>query len=236
MAVDCSFKAKDQGLSERNIDTHVDELKRLILQMGGYVEKALEEAIGALITRDLQRFTAVHSLEERINEDHIRVDEACLEFMATQAPVAKDLRLILSVIKINSDLERMGDQSVNIAHNGKEYLAQTPIAEALKDIQSMSVIARKMVKESLDSFVKEDCDNARKILLMDDELDKLKHKTFKDLISHIKQNPQAVDASFNLILIARNLERLGDHATNIAEDVIFVSTGKDVRHGGKYSS
>lgn len=219
---------------ERIFDSQIDGLKKLILTMGGYVEKALDEAMQALIERDQERFKAVHLIEQKINEDHIRVDNECMNFLAKQGPVAKDLRLLLSLIKINTDLERMGDQSVNIAYTGKDYLGRTPIKD-LTDIQQMSGYVRKMVKESLDCFVREDAELAQKILLMDDEVDRLKQKVFQDLTAHIKINPQDVDGALDLILIARNLERLGDHATNIAEDVIFVSTGKDVRHGGKYS-
>jgi phosphate transport system protein len=220
---------------ERHVDTQIDDLKKLILTMGGYVEKALDEATQALIKRDVERFKIVHQIENKINEDHVRVDNQCMAFLAKQGPVARDLRLIISLIKINTDLERMGDQSVNIAHTGKDYLSRTPIKE-LSDIEQMSVFARQMVKESLDCFVREDAAQAQRILLMDDEVDRLKQKVFMDLLAYIKLNPQNADGALDLILIARNLERMGDHATNIAEDVIFVSTGKDVRHGGKYST
>lgn len=220
---------------ERQVDNQIIELKKLILNMGGYVEKALDEAIQSLITKDSSRFSKVHDLEAHINEDHVRVDNACMAFLAKQGPVARDLRLIVSIIKINTDLERMGDQCVNISYTGKDYLTRQPLNSALVDIETMTDIVRKMVKDSLDSFVKEDEKLAKEILLMDDEVDNLKRKVFKDLSQHIRQSPQDVEASLDVILIARNLERLGDHATNIAEDVIFVSTGKDVRHGGKYS-
>jgi phosphate transport system protein len=220
---------------ERQVDTQIDKLKTLILTMGGYVENALDCAILALMSRQSGKFVEVHNIEKKINEDHVRVDQACLNFLATHGPVAKDLRLIMSIIKINSDLERMGDQSVNIAHTGKDYLTRTPIAGPLKDIERMSVVARKMVKNSLDSFVREDQGMAQEILMMDDELDNLKGKVFSDLLAQMKTESSCVEAAMDLILIARNLERLGDHATNIAEDVIFVSTGKDVRHGGKYT-
>ncbi len=220
---------------ERQVDTQIDQLKNLILSMGGQVEKALDEAIQALIHRKPDAFKKVHEIETKINQDHIKVDQACMHFLAKQGPVARDLRLIISIIKINSDLERMGDQSVNIAYTGKDYLTRPPITQSLPDIERMSTLARKMVKGSLDSFVREDEKAAQEILLMDDEVDTLKSKVFQDSLAYIKTNPQNADAALDIILIARNLERLGDHATNIAEDVIFVSTGKDVRHGGKYS-
>jgi phosphate transport system protein len=219
---------------ERAIDTQLDDLKKMILVMGGHVEKSLARAISALLSRDLTMFAEVHDEEKRINEEHIRVDNACMHVLAKQGPVAKDLRLIISVLKINNDLERMGDQAVNIAHTGKDYLGRKPIQQQLSDIQKMSEIAGRMVKGSLDSFVRGDCDQAKKILLMDDEIDNLKNKVFQDSMTHMKKNPDDVEAGLDLILIARNLERLGDHATNIAEDVIFAVTGKDIRHGGKF--
>lgn len=217
---------------ERQVDSQIEELKKLILAMGGHVEKALETVIQGLTEKNQDKFKEVHQLEEKINTDHMRVDDACLNFMAKQGPKAKDLRLIFSMIKINADLERMGDQCVNIAHTGKDFLPRGCLY-SISTIQEMSVIVRKMVKESLDSFVREDAEQARQILLMDDEVDSRKSLVFRNVSSEIQKNPQQVEAYLDLILIARNLERLGDHATNIAEDVIFVSTGKDIRHGGK---
>lgn len=217
---------------ERAIDTQLEDLKKLILTMGGHVEKALSQAMAALIARDKNQFSEVHEIEKNINAAHLRVDEACLAILAKQGPVAKDLRLILSIIKINTDLERMGDQSVNIAYTGKDYLDRRALNH-VADIKKMAEIARLMVKESLDSFVHGDLDMAKKVLLKDDEVDHLKNKIFQEMTTHMKSNSQDVEASLDLILIARNLERLGDHATNIAEDVIFAFSGKDVRHGGK---
>lgn len=219
---------------ERAIDNQIEDLKKMILLMGGHVEKSLAQATAALLSRDLAMFDSVHAIEQLINEDHIKVDNACMNILAKQGPVAKDLRLIISVLKINNDLERMGDQAVNISYTGKDYLGRTPIQAQLNDIQKMSEIAGRMVKGSLDSFVRGDVEQAKKILLMDDEIDGLKNKVFKEATVHMKAQPQDVEAGLDLILIARNLERLGDHATNIAEDVIFAVTGKDIRHGGKF--
>lgn len=219
---------------ERAIDTQLEELKKTILVMGGHVEKSLQQVTTALLAKDVSMFEEVHTIEQRINEEHIHVDGMCMNILAKQGPVAKDLRLILSVIKINNDLERMGDQTVNISYSGKDYLGRNPIQARLVDIQKMSEIAGRMVKGSLDCFVRGDVEQAKKILLMDDEIDALKGKVFKDSVAHMKTNPEDIEAGLDLILIARNLERLGDHATNIAEDVIFAFTGKDVRHGGKF--
>lgn len=217
---------------ERLIDNQLEDLKRQILVMGGQVEKALAEVMTGLSQREQERFKTVHDIEKKINEGQIQVDVTCLNLLAKQGPVAKDLRLILSVIKINTDLERMGDQSVNIAYNGRDYLTRAPLAHAA-ELSHMGNIVRRMVKESLDCFVRGDTEHARRILMMDDEVDELKNKLLRDLTAHMKSNPQDVESSLDLIAIARNLERLGDHATNIAEDVIFAQTGQDVRHGGQ---
>lgn len=221
----------------RSSDHHLEEIKNLILLMGGYVERALEEAIQSLMIgatdakQSKLHFDKVHELEQKINENQIKVDNECISYLATQGPVAKDLRFIISVIKINADLERMGDQCVNISYSSKEYLARAEQVPGLADIDRMSHLAREMVKMSLDCFVKENADQARDVLMKDDEVDQLKEKVFKDSSAAIKKNSAISESALDLILIARNLERLGDHATNIAEDVIFVSTGKDVRHG-----
>lgn len=215
---------------ERTIDVQLDELKRLTLVMGGHVEQALGHVAMALQLRDVLRFDKVHVLETKINADHISVDNVCLNLLAKQGPVAKDLRLILSIIKINTDLERMGDQCMNIAYTGKDYLSRRPVKQA-ETIDLMSSLTKKMVKSSLDSFVRGDMELAQQVLLMDDEVDDLKNKIFTEMTAHMKSNPEDVEASLDLILIARNLERLGDHSTNIAEDVIFAFSGKDVRHG-----
>lgn len=219
---------------ERAIDNQLEDLKKMILLMGGHVEKSLSQVTMALLSRDIGLFEGVQEIERQINEEHIRVDNACMNILAKQGPVAKDLRLIISVLKINNDLERMGDQAVNISYSGRDYLGRKPIQAQLNDIQKMSEIAGRMVKGSLDCFVRGDVEQAKNILLMDDEIDALKNKVFKDSMAHMKAHSEDVEAGMDLILIARNLERLGDHATNIAEDVIFAFTGKDVRHGGKF--
>lgn len=219
---------------ERRIDTEIEKLKKQIQVMGGYVEASLAAATAALVGRDQKKFLEVHDIEKKINEEHIQLDLDCVELLAKQSPVAKDLRLIVSIIKINSDLERMGDQTVNIAYTGRDYLGRAPL-DQLKLITKMSTLVRNMVRESLDCFVREDVELAKKILLIDDEVDELKNQVNRELTQYMRENSLAVESGLDLILIARNLERLGDHATNIAEDVIFVSTGRDIRHGGQLS-
>ena len=220
---------------ERHVDAELRDLKEKILAMGGCVERAIQEAINALIHRDSAGFDKVMLLEATINQYHMQIDQACLRLLARQSPLATDLRWVVAIIKINTDLERMGDQSVNIAHNGRHYLEE-PALKPLIDLPKMATEVQKMVRDALDAVVQvlreSDPTLARSVLRRDDLVDELKDKIFEEVIVYMKEDPQAVQRGLNLILIARNLERLGDHATNIAEDVIFITSGEDIRHGG----
>jgi phosphate transport system protein len=215
---------------DRNIDNQIEELKKMMLEMGGFVEKALAAAVEGLFKQDLKLLLVVHEIEKNVNDMQVAIDNACLNVLAKQGPVAKDLRLILSIIKMNTDLERMGDQCVNMAYLGKDIINRGQIVSFV-DIEKMSMSARIMVKGSLDCFVRLDAAAAEKILKMDDEVDDLKNLVIKNSVDTIKRDSSLTESCLDLILIARNLERLGDHATNIAEDVIFAFTGKDIRHG-----
>lgn len=217
---------------DRHFDAELTKLKDLILSMGGSVEQAIEHATQALLLREPERLERVFTLEDQVNKSHITVDETCLNLLALQAPMAKDLRLIIAIMKINTDLERMGDQAVNIAHNAKRYLAEPPL-KPLIDLPRMAEDVRAMVRDSLDSLVKRDQNLANDVLNRDDRVDAFKNQIFRELITYMIGDPRAIERALNLILIARNLERIGDHATNIAEDVIFAITGRDVRHGAR---
>jgi len=216
---------------QRQIDVELNALRSMILAMGTQVEKAIEAATDGLIHRDTKRLECIAEIENKINAFHLEVDEKCLNIIASQSPLAADLRMILAIIKINSDLERMGDQATNISHNVRSYLAKPALGEAAH-IGQMSKLVRKMVGDALEAFIKNDTVLSENVLLQDDNVDEAKHKTFRDLVALMKIDPNSVDAAVDLMLVSRNLERLGDHATNIGEDVIFASTGKDVRHGG----
>jgi len=216
---------------ERTIDSQLEELKKTILEMGGYVEKALTTAVEGFLKKDLILLNSVHDIEKNVNDMQIKIDNLCLNILAKQGPVAKDLRLILSIIKINTDLERMGDQCVNIAYSGKDICKRPPQNIAVPDIEKMASIVRVMVKGSLDSFVKMNSVEAEKILKMDDDVDDLRNQVIAQYVSKMKQDVSLTESCLDIIQVARNLERLGDHSTNIAEDVIFAFTGKDIRHG-----
>lgn len=218
------------NLAARHFDQELSHLKDKIQEMGGYVEKAIENAIEALLKREPQRLQVVYKVEKKIDECHLLIDDMCLKMLARQAPMANDLRIILATIKINTDLERMGDQAVNIAQNSDFYLKESESLDPLPEIQEMTTEVQKMVRSCLDAFIHLDVSTANRVIDHDRVVNELKSQIFDKLIEQTKDQPNSVKRCLDLILIARNLERLGDHATNIAEDTIFAASGKDVRH------
>lgn len=217
---------------DRSIDQGLAKLQGKLLVMGEHVERAIEHTLHGLTQSDLASFDQVQLLENEVNRLHKEIDEAVLVLLAKESPLAADLRLILAVFKINSDLERMADQAINIARHSRDYLKNAPL-KPLVDLPKMMDAAKEMVRGSLDAFVHRDVERARAVLERDDFLDAGKEKIQKELMELIKKFPEKAESAMSLVLIARNLERIGDHATNIAEDVIFIITGQDVRHLGK---
>lgn len=215
---------------DKSIDSQLDNLKGYIEQMGANVEKALLICSKGMQERDLSALAEVHQIEETINEYHVRVDSASTMIIAKLGPVAKDLRLILSIIKMNADLERMGDQCANIAYLAKDIISRKEMV-SFNEINTMIVSVVKMVRLSLECFVKLDAKLAEEVLKMDDEVDAFKGKIRNQCVAQITSNPDQTESLLDLIFISRNLERLGDHATNVAEDVIYALSGKDIRHG-----
>jgi phosphate transport system protein len=205
-------------------------LKERLLAMGGVAEDAVRRAVGGLAGRDQPALDRVCAGDEPLNQANIDIDNRCFTLLALHQPLAADLRAILAAVKINSDLERVGDLAVNIAEAAGRYLAHPPV-KPLVDLPAMSVIAQRMLREALDAYVRGDTDLARSVLVQDDQLDALKTRVFRDLIASMIEDPRRVEPALELILISRHLERIGDHATNIAEDVIFMVSARDVRHG-----
>jgi phosphate transport system protein len=214
----------------RHFEDQMDELKERMLFMSGLVEKAIHTSLEALNDRDESQATQVIvDMEAQINELHLELDDRALQLLALQQPMAVDLRFITGTIKINSDLERMGDQAVNIAQRALSLTAQ-PALKPLIDIPHMADIVEKMVKGALDAFVRRDTELARQVVLRDDEVDHYRDSIFRELIAHMIKDPRHILQALDLILVSRNLERIADHATNIAEDVIYMVLGRDIRH------
>ena len=207
------------------------EIRGLILRMGGMVETMTRRVILALIQRDSSLLTEVRSMEAQVNQLHIEIDEACIEIIALRQPAGYDLRFVTAAIKINTDLERIGDQATNILGETESLLA-VPLLKPLIDIPKMAEIAQDMLKDALDAFVNGDVDLAQRTIKRDDIVDKLKDSVFIELIGYMTNDPSTIPRAMDLILVSRNLERIADHATNICEHVIFMVQGKDVRHQG----
>ena len=217
---------------ERKFDQQLDDLKTELLAMGGAVEKSVEQALYALVERDDQTINDVLKGGVEIDEWEIQVEEQTLTLLATHAPVAKDLRLLTTVLKINDDLERINDQSVNIAQRAA-VLNKMPLLKPLIDIPGMADIARGMVRDALDAFVRNDVNLARIVGEKDEKLDDFRDRIFRELVVFMtdsKDQVDVVDRAIQLILISRHLERIGDHASNIAENVVYAVEGRIVRH------
>ena len=207
----------------------LEDLQNKLLEMGGLVETSIHSSIVSLVDRDDTLMSAIWSAEQRINLLDIEIDEMATRLLARNQPVARDLRFLTATIKINSDLERMGDLAINLAQRSLSLLGSAQV-KPLIDIPRMSRTVESMVRKSLDAFVRRDEDLARNVLLSDDEVDDLKNTIYQELLQLIEEGKAAAGPAFDLIFIAHNLERVADHATNIAEDVLFLVKGIDVRH------
>ena len=219
----------------RHIDSELQGLKDLALQMGGCVEKALEHACQAVVSGNTKAFEEVHKHESRINVLQIQIDEACVNVLAKQAPVAKDLRLVIAITKINTDLERMGDQCVNIAHSARDLYQTWPKVVLPPEINRMIDEVRAMVRSVLDAFARRDVELSNEVLALDDTVDELRDNLIHNMKIQMKSSPDQIEIGLGFIMIGKNLERMADHATNIAEEVIYLATGNDVRHGHAFS-
>ena len=207
----------------------LEQLKRRLLEMGGLAEDRVRAAVEGLVSRDMAIVQHVLSGDTPINQLHIEIDNRCFTLLALYQPMAVDLRAIVSAVKINTDLERVGDLAINIAEAVTRYLRHAPVKELI-DIPRMARIAQTMLRDALDAYVRRDTAMAQAVLDKDDELDGLKTQVFRELLTYMLQDPATIEPALDLILISRHLERIGDHATNLAEDVIFMVLAKDVRH------
>ncbi|MBN2534249.1 MAG: phosphate signaling complex protein PhoU [Spirochaetales bacterium] len=213
----------------RHFEEDLKHLKERVLSMGNVVESMIDKAIQSIIKEDIELKNQVLKWEEEVNKTQIEIDETCIALIALQQPAAVDLRFITSAMKINSDLERMGDQAVNIIDHSLKSIRCMP--QAIIDyITKMSEFVQKMVSRSLEAFVTYNVEMAKGVLLLDDDVDSLKEQIFHEIQECIKGDTEKINHSLDLVIISRNLERIGDHATNISEDVIYMILGKDIRH------
>ena len=213
----------------RHFQDELELLKTRLLEMGGLAEEQVRLALRALVNRDRDLIARVLTGDDRLNALHIELDNRCFTLLALYQPMAVDLRAIVAAVKINTDLERVGDLAVNIAEAAQRYVAHAPVKKLI-DIPRMANIAQTMLRDALDAFVRRDTALAEHVLNEDDALDALKTQIFRELLTYMLSDPTTIEPALDLILVSRHLERIGDHATNVAEDVIFMVSAKDVRH------
>lgn len=218
-----------EGHIYKTFDLELKELKEKLLYEGGLVEKAISNAIKALLERNSELADKVIEDDPVINALEVEIDEFCLKLLALRQPAARDLRFITTAIKINYDLERIGDMAVNICERVQE-LNQEPQLKPYIDLPMMADTVQMMLKESLDAFVKEDVATARKVTKDDQKVDQLLDQIFRELLTYMMQDMRTISRATRVLFIAKYLERMADHAVNIAELVIFLVEGKIIRH------
>ena len=214
----------------KHLSRDMDKIKRRLLSMGALVETATDRAISALLNRDAVLAAEVIQGDKRIDADEVELEEDCLKVLALHQPFAEDLRFIVTVMKVNNDLERMGDLAVNIAERA-QFLAAVPELNVPLPVPEIAEKVRHMVRSALDSLVESDVELAQKVIESDDEVDDLHREMYGTLVDIMKADPERIERASSFISSSRNLERIADLATNIAEDVVFLVKGEVIRHG-----
>jgi phosphate transport system protein len=216
----------------RHFHEELARLKQQLLEMSALAEELVALAMRALHARDAEMALEVIRRDSELDALEMVVDDACIQLLALQQPMARDLRLITMAMKICNDLERVGDHAVNIAE-AVHHLADQRVYLEFPEIDEMSRLATGMLSDALDTFVRADAERAREVLLRDDRVDALHNSLFRILLTHMMEDPRRIGACMSLFLVSRNLERIGDLATNIAEDVVFLVEGRNIKHGAE---
>ena len=218
--------------TDQQFEAELQSLHGLLLRMGGLVERQITHSIESLVERDSDLANEVIDRDREVNKLDIDVDEHCLKLLALHQPTASDLRFITTALKITTDLERIGDQAVNTCERALE-LNEEPVLKPYIDIPRMAEIAQRMVRTSLDAFVRRDIDLAAQVIGEDDEVDRLAHQVYRELLSYMAEDPTTIARATRILFISKYLERIADHATNIAEMVVFMVKGRMIRHQAK---
>jgi phosphate transport system protein len=213
----------------RHFDEQLQELLRSVVVMGSLAESMIQKAIACLISRNESAMADVFEKEHEVNSLQVAVDERAVKLTILQQPVATDARFLFMASRIGGELERIADQAINICQNAR-YVLESPPLKALVDLPIMAEVAQKMVRDSLTAMINRDVAMASRVLEQEEQVDAFKDQIFRTLLTYMMADPGTIQRALSLILIARNLERVGDHATNIAEEVIYWIQGRDVRH------
>ena len=215
--------------TDRQYEEELSGLRQRILEMGGLVEKQIANAVRALVGRDVTLAEETMRKDQMVNRLDVEIDELCIRLLALRQPAARDLRFITTALKITTDLERIGDRAVSVSERAIELANESPLKPYI-DIPRMAEIALAMLRRSLDAFVREDTDLALEVCRSDDEVDKLNGQIFRELLSFMIEDPQTITRAMRILFVSKYLERIADHATNIAEMVIYMVKGKSIRH------
>lgn len=216
---------------ERHFEKELERLTETILRLGSYVERAIADALRALVGRDTELAQRIIQQDEEVDQLELEVDQICTDLLALRQPIARDLRFIITALKIAPELERIGDLAGNISERAIE-LSNEPLLKPFIDIPRMATLTGAMVRDSLDAFVRRDAHAAREIIARDDEVDILMEQLFRELLSYMIEDPHTIGRALRLMMVAKYLERIGDGATNICEMVVYLAEGRVIRHGG----
>ncbi len=216
-------------MSQRHFQEELDRLKARLVAMAGLAEAAVQGAVAALLQRDEARAEEVIRRDREIDDLELEIDELAIHLLALQQPMARDLRFITMAMRISNDLERVGDHAVNIAENVKYILKEAPLT-SLPEIEEMVRLVSRMLNDALDAYVRGDSALGRDIVRRDDRVDRLHENVFRILLTHMMSEPRRISAGMDMLLVSRNLERIADLATNVAEDVVYMVEGRNIKH------
>ncbi|HSL72738.1 MAG TPA: phosphate signaling complex protein PhoU [Longimicrobiales bacterium] len=213
----------------RHFAEEMEHLKSLLVKMSGLAEDGVRLAVDALLERDEEKAKLIIEMDADIDELELQIDDAAIQLLALQQPMARDLRFVTAAAKISNDLERVGDHAVNISE-ALQYLLQAAPFPALPELEEMARIAADMLSQALDAFIRGDSSMALEVVFFDDRVDELHDNNFRILLTHMMEDPRKITAGMDLLLVSGNLERIADLATNIAEEVVFVVEGRTIKH------
>jgi phosphate transport system protein len=226
------YPAVSEDTMPRHFDEELEQLKEKVLRLGSIVEVMVEYAVASLVDRDSRLAQDTIDSDQRADLLEVEIDEACIRMLALHQPAAGDLRFVTTAMKVSTDLERMADQAVNISQRAIEQNDE-PQLKPYIDIPIMSQLSQQMLRDSLDAFVRKDVGLAREVIEADNKVDALKNQVFRELLTFMMEDPRTIPRAIRLILVSRHLERIADHATNIAEMVVFLVEGRNIRHASQ---
>jgi phosphate transport system protein len=214
---------------DRHFDDELQGVKKNLLQMATFVDESITKALDALKKKDSNMISTIREIDHQIDTCEIAIEEQCIELIARHQPVGSDLRFLIGVIKMNNDLERMGDHAVNIAES-IEYIIKGPHIKSITNIWSMAKIVKQMLRQSVESFIDNDPVKAQKICERDSIVDKMRTETIRILLTYMLEEPETIGTAITYIMVAKNLERIADLSTNICEDVIYIAQARVIKH------